>query len=101
MLEEVDRQRERSRSAVSSNNHPTKREREEDEEMEMMSSDNKEESLPDPSLPTSAIDNTSDVRDASVHIDSVGDGDIAVDDEIGIEFKYSEVNPGTFAGVGN
>lgn len=80
MTEELDRQREASRSAVSSN---LKRGREHDEEMEINSRDG---SLHDQSLPTSVVDNVSEVHETTpINVESLADGE-SVGHEIGIEF---------------
>jgi hypothetical protein len=91
MSDEVDHQRETSHSAVSSVHPPAKREREEDqdEEMEMTSNDNRDGSVRDQSLPTSAIDNISEPHETSVSVDLVDD-DIAMDLRIP-ELEKSEV----------
>ena len=69
MTDELDHQREASRSAVSST-LKRGREQDHDEEMDVASRD---ESLRDQSLPTSAVDNVSEVPEASVNIESAGE----------------------------
>jgi hypothetical protein len=93
MLDEVDHQRETSRSAVSSVHPPTKRGREEDhdEEMEMTSNDNRDGSVQDISLPTSAVDNISEPHETSINIDLADDGEIHADDDIGMDMRISEL----------
>jgi len=83
MAEEVDHQREASRSAVSSLKSG-KRGREEDQDQEMDTT-SRDESLHDTSIPTSAVDNTSEVPETSVNIESLGDGE-SVEHEIGMDF---------------
>lgn len=82
MVDELDHQREASRSAVSSS-LKRGREQDHDEEMDVNSRD---ESLRDQSLPTSTVDNISEVHESSVNIESVGDGE-GVEPEIeGMDF---------------
>jgi hypothetical protein len=83
MSEEVDHQRESSRSAVSSLKSG-KRGREDDQDQEMGTT-SRDESLHDTSLPTSAVENTSDLPETSVNIESSGAGE-SVGHEIGMDF---------------
>ena len=82
MEDELDHSREASRSAVSSS-LKRGREQDHDEEMDMTSRD---ESLRAQSLPTSAVDNTSEVPEASVNIESVGDGESVGRETEGMDF---------------
>ena len=91
MVEEVEHQREASRS-VSSVNPSLKREREEyhDEEMDT-TSNGREESLRDRSLPRSTVDNISEAPEASsVKLESFGDAEIVPHDETAIDFSIPE-----------
>ena len=93
MMDEVEHQRETSHSALSSINHPPKRERDEDQDEEMTMASNEQEGsqIHDQSLPTSAIDNSSQAHETSVNVDSLGDEDeIAGGDEIGVDFTITE-----------
>ena len=83
MAEEVDHQREASRSAVSSLKSG-KRGREEDQDQEMNTT-SRGESLHDTSLPTSIVDNNSEIPETSLIIESLGEGE-AVGHEIGMDF---------------
>ena len=85
IVEEVDQQSETSRSALSSVNPPTKREREEDD-VEMAGSDMRDGSVHDQSIATSAIDNNSEAHDVPVNIESLGDGEMPISDEINMDF---------------
>lgn len=94
MVDEVDLQREATHSTLSSINHASKREREEDQDEEMTMASNEREGshLQDQSLPPSAIDDTSETRDPSANVDSVGGEGCAGDDEIGEDFPIPDVD---------
>ena len=91
MVEEVDHQREASHSVSSYNQSSLKREREEDHDEEMDTTSGRGESLRDRSLPTSAVDNTSEAPEtSSVNVESLGDVEIAPHDESGMDFGIPE-----------
>jgi hypothetical protein len=92
MMEEVDHQREATHSVSSVNPSSLKREREEDHDEEMDTTSNgRDESLRDRSLPTSTVDNISEAPEtSSVNVESLGDGEIAPHDESGMDFGIQE-----------
>src|SRR5438552_2925678 len=92
MVEEVDHQREASHSVSSYNHSSLKREREEDHDEEMDTTSNgRDESLRDRSLPTSAVDNISEAPEtSSVNVESLGDGEVAPHNESGMDFGIPE-----------
>ena len=92
MMEEVDHQRESSHSVSSFNQSSLKREREEDHDEEMDTTSNgRDQSLRDRSLPTSAVDNISEAPEtSSVNVESLGDGEIAPHKESRMDFGIPE-----------
>ena len=92
MVEEVEHQMEASRSVSSFNPSSLKREREEDHDDEMDATSNgRDESLRDRSLPMSAVDNISEAHEtSSVKLESLGDGEIAQHNETAIDFSIPE-----------